>query len=165
MIVHNIKFISIVFLGINVFAYGQIIHHQALSSQGKGIKLSNGLYVSQIIGRQYIVGNFSKKEGANGKVFQKNLKKTDVENKKKPSITTINYPNPFINSINFQFSNSIEDVITVRIADVQGRLVFQQEKKANGNILTIELGHLNNSIYTIQLSALNFIYSAKIIKH
>ena len=159
------KYILIVFLFINLIVYGQtIIHHQALSSQGKGIILSNGMYVSQIIGRQYIVSNYTKKAGVNGKAYKKNGKKMDVEKKTFPIITTINYPNPFINSINFQFSKSIEDIITVHITDVQGKLVFQQEKKAFGNILTIELSQLPTSTYMIQLSALNFIYYAKIIK-
>lgn len=159
------RFILIVFLFMNVVVNGQtIIHHQALSSQGKSIKLGNGMYVSQIIGRQNIIGNYAKKEGSYGKVHPKSDGETDLKKKRFPNITTINYPNPFTDKIHFQFSKTIEDIITVRIFDVQGKTVFKQEKQAYNNMLTVELSHLPRSNYTIQLSTFNFIYSAKILK-
>lgn len=159
------RFIVIVFLFMNAIVNGQtLIHHQALSSQGKGIKLPNGMYVSQIVGRQNIVGNNTKRKDVYGKGNQLKDRKSEVEKKIFPIITTINYPNPFANKIHFQFSKTIDDIITVRIFDVQGKIVFQQENKAYNNILIVELSHLPTSNYTIQLSSLNFIYSAKILK-
>lgn len=159
------KLILIVLLSLNVFAYGQTInHHQALSSQGLGVKLSNGMYVSQTIGQQHVIGNYEKKGHTYGQGYQQGYRKKPVKRNVFPTITTLNYPNPFTDKIHFQFSKSIEDIITVRISDVQGKIVFQQEKKAYNNILTIELGYLPTSNYIVQLSAFNFIYSAKILK-
>lgn len=159
------KLILIILLSLNSFAYGQTInHHQALSSQGLGVKLSNGMYVSQTIGQQCVIGNYVKKGHTYGQGYQQVYRKKPVKRNVFPTMTTLIYPNPFIDKIYFQFSKSIEDIITVRIFDVQGKMVFQQEKKAYSNILTIELGHLPTGNYMVQLSAFNFIYSTKIIK-
>ena len=149
----------------NAIVNGQtLIHHQALSSQGKGVKLPNGMYVSQIVGRQNIVGKNTKKKDVYGKGNQFKDKKLEVAKKIFSNISTINYPNPFTNKIHFQFSKTIEDIITVRIFDAQGKIVFQQEKKVSNNILIVELSHLPTSNYIIQLSFFNFLYSAKILK-
>lgn len=159
------RFILIVFLFINAIVNGQtLIHHQALSSQGIGIKLPNGMYVSQIVGRQNIVGNNAKKKNIYGKGNQPKDRKSEVEKILIPNITTNYYPNPFIHSINFQFSIPIEDVITVHVFDVMGRLVYYGKKRADDSILTIELEHLPANNYIVQLSFSNFIYSAKILK-
>lgn len=158
--------ILIILLGLNVFAYGQtIIHHHALSSQGMGIKLKNGIYINQTIGQQNVIGNYSKNGHTYGQGYQQAYGKKGVNKISFPVITTISYPNPFINTIHFQFSKPIEDIISVRVLDGQGRLVFQQQKKANENILTIEMGHLPASNYIVQLSAFNYKYSTKILKH
>jgi hypothetical protein len=159
------RFILIIFLGLNVFTYGQtIIHHQALSSQGTGIKLSNGMYVNQTVGQQNVIGNYSKKGNTYGQGYQQASKKIQFKKTPISGITTINYPNPFVKSTYFQFSKPIEDLISVSVFDLQGRLVYQQNMKAEGAILTVALEQLPVSNYMIQLSAFNFIYSSKILK-
>ncbi len=154
-----------ILLNLNVLSYGQtIIHHQALSSQGTGVKLNNGVYINQTIGQQSVIGNQSKSRHAYVQGYQQGNRKKHQKKNLFPVNTTINYPNPFIESINFQFSKSIGDLITVTVSDMQGRIVFQQKKRANENILTIELGLLPASNYMVQLSALNYTYFAKILK-
>jgi hypothetical protein len=37
--------------------YGQVLHHQMISSQGKSSVLSNGIRVKQTIGQQSVSGN------------------------------------------------------------------------------------------------------------
>ncbi len=159
------KFISIILLGLNALTYGQtVIHHQALSSQGLGVKLSNGMYINQTIGQQNVIGNYSKNGHTYGQGYQQGYRKKGINKSSFPVITTISYPNPFINTIHFQFSKPIEDIITVRVLDGQGRLVFQQQKKSYDSILTIELERLPASNYIVQLSTFNYTYSTKILK-
>jgi hypothetical protein len=78
-------------------------------------------------------------------------------------ITTITYPNPFIQSVNFQFSRPINDVISVAVFDIRGRLVFN-EKKASETILTIELEQLPAENYLVRLSAKNYTFYTQILK-
>lgn len=159
------KLILVVLLYLNVCAYGQtIIHHQVLSSQGTVVKLSTGVYVNQTVGQQTVIGNYSKNRQTYVQGFQQGIRKKYTNKTQIPVTTTFNYPNPFKNEINFQFSQSIEDAITVTVTDMLGRLVFKQKKRVNGNILTIELGYLPSDHFVVQLSALNFNYFAKILK-
>jgi hypothetical protein len=39
--------------------YGQSLHHQMLSAQGSSSTLSNGIFVSQTIGQQSVIGNYT----------------------------------------------------------------------------------------------------------
>ncbi len=159
------RLILFIVMHLNILTYGQtIIHHQALSSQGTGVNLSNGVYVNQTIGQQNVIGNYSKNGHIYGQGFQQGNRKKDTKKNIFPINTTICYPNPFIKSINFQFSKSIEELITVTVSDMQGKFVFQQKKSAIGNVLTIELGNLSSGDYIIKLTALNYNYFAKILK-
>jgi hypothetical protein len=80
------------------------------------------------------------------------------------NIKTVAYPNPFIETINFQFSQPITDVINVHVFDILGRLIFKQKKKSNDSILTIDLSLLPNSEYLVRLNTIGFNYYTKIIK-
>ena len=46
-----------IFLALAINSYGQDLHHQMLSSQGKSTILRNGMLVSQTIGQQSVIGN------------------------------------------------------------------------------------------------------------
>lgn len=41
------------------FMYGQDLHHQMISSQGTSKVFGNGIYVSQTIGKQSVIGNYN----------------------------------------------------------------------------------------------------------
>ena len=144
--------------------YSQILQRQMLSAQGKSTVTSNGLYVSQSIGQQSVIGN-SKKEGVHySQGFQQSIWGGYIKSTMNNSIKTIIYPNPFVETIHFQFSQAITDVISVMDFDIRGRLVFQEEKKAIQNTLTIVLPLLASSNYLVKLSAPNYNYFTQIIK-
>jgi hypothetical protein len=50
--------------------YSQELHHQMLSSQGTSKELSNGMYVSQTIGQQSVIGNYTRDGKTYGQGFQ-----------------------------------------------------------------------------------------------
>jgi len=144
--------------------YGQILHHQMISSQGKSAILSNGLLVKQTIGQQSISGN-AKGEYIIVQGFQQNhWAKIVAESPLKNDLTVTTYPNPFVSYVNFQFSKAIKDEMTVTVFDVSGRLIIQQAKNLEGGILTIDLTSLPNAVYLVRLKNNEINYYTKITK-
>lgn len=144
--------------------YGQDLHHQMLSSQGSSQTLTNGLYVSQTIGQQSVIGTYTVDGKTYGQGFQQSLWSKYISSSVNNTITTITYPNPFISSINFQFSQPIKETISVALFDVRGRLVYSENKNALDNILTLELPNLASSNYLVRLTSNNYTYYTQILK-
>ncbi len=159
------KNITLFFIFLGPLGYGQSMHHQMLSAQGTNNQLSNGVYVSQTIGQQSVIGTYIKdgvtySQGFQQSAWSKYIKQNDALS----SFTTTTYPNPFVQTVNFQFSKPLSDVISVTVYDIRGRLIYQEAKKAVENILTIELPQLPSSNYLVKLSATNYTYYTQILK-
>lgn len=144
--------------------YSQTLHHHMLSSQGTSKTLANGTFISQTVGQQSVIGNTTKNGYTIGQGYQQIVWGKYINSNLTSNITTTTYPNPFIQSVNFQFSKPIKETISIAIFDVRGRLIYQQEKRANDNILTIELGQLAAENYLVRLSANNYTYYTQILK-
>ena len=147
--------------------HGQTLHHQMLSSQGLSTKTTNGLLVKQTVGQQGITGSSTNKDYVVIQGYQQSLWAKYIASNKIDAVEGINaiaYPNPFTQTINFQFSKPVADDITVSIFDILGRLVYEQKKKINNTILTIDLGSLPTSEYLVRLYTNNLNYYTKIIK-
>jgi hypothetical protein len=80
------------------------------------------------------------------------------------SITTVTYPNPFIDRVNFQFSSPIAGPFKISLFDVMGRLVYYKEKTAINNIVTIDNLSFAQGEYFVKLTAKNFTYSTNLLK-
>jgi hypothetical protein len=80
------------------------------------------------------------------------------------SITTITYPNPFIDRVNFHFSSPVIGPIKVALFDVMGRLVYYKEKIAIDNIVSIDNLSFAQGEYFVKLTAKNFTYSTNLLK-
>jgi hypothetical protein len=74
------------------------------------------------------------------------------------------FPNPFVQTVNFEFSKAITEEININVFDLSGRLVFEQKKKADNMILTIVLPLLPSSEYLVRINTPTFSYFTKIIK-
>jgi hypothetical protein len=147
--------------------YGQVLHHQMISSQGQTIATPSGLVINQTVGQQSITGNTKSKEAAVVQGFQQSFWSSYIAENKidvVQGITTVAYPNPFTETINFQFSMPITDEITILIFDILGRLIYQQKSRIDSTILTIDLSRLPTSEFLVRLTATNFNYYTKIIK-
>lgn len=142
--------------------HGQVLHHQMISSQGMSKKM-RGLIISQTIGQQSIVGTSSKDyvivQGFQQSVWGKFISSNIIDD-----IKTTTYPNPFVQTVRFEFSKPIIEFITVNVFDLSGHLVFEEQKKSNNNLLTIDLPLLPTGEYLVRLNAPNFNYYSKIIK-
>jgi len=158
------RYTLLVLLFLNYFVYGQNLHHQMLSSQGTSVELHNGVYVSQTIGQQSAIGNSSNSNTIYMQGYQQRFWSKHVSENTTAGITTTTYPNPFVQTVNFQFSRPIKDIIEVSVFDISGKLIFHQKKKPDETILTIELPELPKSSYLVQLSGKNYTYYTQIIK-
>jgi hypothetical protein len=148
-------------------SYGQTLHHQMLSIQGTSITLPNGMYVSQTIGQQSVTGTYSADGAVYSQGFQQGMWGKYISSNNSSStnkITTITYPNPFVSTINFQFSEPIAGLISIRVFDISGKLIFNQEQKADDNLLKVDMSQLAGTNYLVQLSAPNFMYYTQILK-
>jgi hypothetical protein len=155
-------FTFLVLLGFSSF--GQNLHHQMQSSQGSSIQLPNGVYVSQTIGQQSVIGNHNKDDILVGQGYQQSNWYKFVSSNENNVISTVVYPNPFVDVINFRFSEVIQGPINVLVFDINGRIVLQLDKLTDQNILTIDMPNLPEAQFLVKLSTPNFTYHTQIIK-
>lgn len=157
------KQITFIFLALAFKSYSQDLHHQMLSSQGKSTILSNGMLVSQTIGQQSAIGNHTNGVTV-GQGFQQSNWSKYLKSNTSVNIATTTYPNPFISTVNFQFSQPIKETIEIAVFDIRGRLIFQDKKRATDSLLTVELPQLASSNYLVRLTAPNYTYYSQILK-
>jgi hypothetical protein len=161
-IIYKMKIITL-FVLLSYSVFSQDLHHQMISSQGKSTILSNGMLVSQTIGQQSAIGNHTKGVTV-GQGFQQSHWAKYVNSNTSVNIATTTYPNPFITTVNFQFSQQIKETIEIAVFDVRGRLIFQDKKRATDSVLTVELPQLASSNYLVRLTAPNYTYYSQILK-
>ena len=146
--------------------HGQVLHHQMLSSQGRTNKLSNGLIISQTIAQQSLTGNSSGDyvviQGFQQSVWGKYIASNKTE--EIDGIKIITYPNPFTETVNFQFSEPITDMVSISVFDILGRLIYEKNKIPINAILTINLGMLPTSKYLVRLKTTKLNYYTQILK-
>lgn len=157
--------IKFLFLLSPTFIYGQLLHHQSISAQGSLIKLNSGLMVSQTIGQQSSIGTATNpvvvQQG-----FQQSYWATLITNSTLSNSTqVIAYPNPFVGTIYFQFTNLVDEEISVLIYDILGRKLLEKEIKVNNGLLSIDLSILANAAYLVRFSTKGVTYYRKIIKN
>lgn len=152
-------------LGISLSGFAQNqLHHQMLSAQGASKVLSNGTYVSQTIGQQSVIGNYTQDGKTYGQGYQQSVWSKYIQSTTNNAITMTVYPNPFISSINFQFSQPIKALIHIELFDIRGRVVFQTDQQPSENTLTLEIPNIASSNYLVKLSTPNYTYYSQILK-
>ncbi len=154
------------FLFFSYAFYGQVLHHQMLSSQGASITTNSGLVINQTIGQQSAIGNSNDKfiiiQGFQQSLWSKYIASNKIDAIE--DIITITYPNPFTETINFQISKPILEPIKVCVYDIRGRIIYDQNRMFVNSILSIDLASLPTSQYLVRLTSTNFSYYTKIIK-
>jgi hypothetical protein len=155
-----------IFFILSSASFSQVLHHQMFVAQGAKTSTSSGLIVSQSIGQQSIAGSYSSKTVSVQQGFQQFAMSKEIliipDNK---AITTIIYPNPFVNDINLRFSGEIKGMVDYKLMSMSGKLLLQDTKMAEQNRLAIgSLGYLPTGSYILMLSASNYKYSVTIIK-
>jgi hypothetical protein len=153
--------VGLLLFSFNFFA--QDLHHQMISSQGTSKTISSGLIVKQTIGQQTVSGNI-KGDIIVQQGFQQSYWEDRIIESNSSQIIVSAYPNPFIDVINFQFSEFPGVSIEANLFDINGRLVFRKSLVVVDNLLTINLLNLPNAQYLVLLSNEKLNYFTKIIK-
>jgi hypothetical protein len=153
-----------IFLVFGSSIFGQNLQRQMVSAQGNSIALTNGMYISQSIGQQSITGtslknNFTLSQGYQQSLWNSYIKINDIS-----LISTKTYPNPFFDTINFQFSNPISSPVKITLFDITGKIVLQQTRLTNITLITISNIQLPSGTYIVHLSADKLNYYTKIIQ-
>lgn len=155
----------VILLLFNCSVKAQDLNRQMFSSQGKSIVLKSGTFVSQSIGQQSMFGSFGNESFIMQQGFQHSSKSLYVKAVFFESISTLVYPNPVVDIVNFKFSSEVKGLIKMSILNFAGTQVYRGEKYAMGNILSVEsLAYLPTGVYMVYLSGLNYRYAAKLIK-
>lgn len=143
--------------------HGQVLHHQMISAQGVSKKLPDGIMVSQSIGQNSSIGTSSLhyviQQG-----FQQSFWGMYIASNPKEDLKFTTYPNPFIQTVNFEFTKAITDDIQVYVFDITGRLLSSQTKKADNLLLTVLLPVLSRGEYLVRLNTSTFSLYTKILK-
>ena len=151
----------ILFIGFSSSA--QTLHHQTVASLGAITFTNNGLRVNQTIGQQSVIGIKKGSLIVQQGFQQSNWYKITANNKVVVSTTT--YPNPYVDVINFQFSQVIGNTVFIVVYDVLGRQVYSNTLKILENKTSVNLQVLPSAKYFVQLSNNSFAYHTIIIKN
>lgn len=152
-------FFTLFLVFISKFLIAQQLHHEMISAQGGSVITQNGQQVRYTVGQQSVTGTSS-----NGYVVQQGFQQSNwgkILEQNTISITTMVYPNPFVNEINFSFSISPGEKISAFVFDVLGRLVYSEDVKNENNSIKLNLVHLSTAEYLVKLSSDKFVHSAK----
>ena len=155
-----------IFLTIGFFSslsFGQTLHHQMISAQGGNATTPSGTIVKYTIGQQSITGTKTGNVIVQQGFQQCNWDKIIANNVVLVNTTT--FPNPYIDIINFQFSQSIGENVSLLVYDVLGRQVYSNTLKIFDNKTSVNLQVLQSAEYFVQLSNNTFTYHTKIIKN
>lgn len=158
------KILKIFILFITANGFSQTLHHQMLSTQGGNATTQSGIVVKYTVGQQSITGtktgNLIVQQGFQQSFWDKMIATNNVA-----LINTITYPNPYVDVINFQFSQSIGDTVSLLVFDVLGRQVYANTIQIIDNKISVNLQELHSAEYFVQLSNNTFTYHTKIIKN
>ena len=145
------------------FSFGQTLHHQMISAQGGNATTQSGIVVKYTIGQQSVtgtkIGNVIVQQGFQQSNWDKIIANNVV------LINTTTFPNPYIDIINFQFSQTIGDNVSLIVFDVLGRQVYSNTLQIFENKTSANLQALQSAEYFVQLSNNTFTYHTKIIKN
>jgi hypothetical protein len=157
------KAIKFIFLLLALNSYSQTVHHQMISAQGGKATTESGIVVKYTIGQQSVTGtkngNVMVQQGFQQSNWDKIIAANNVV-----IINTMTYPNPYIDVVNFQFSQSVGDKVSILVYDLLGRQVYGNDFQVFENKISVNLEHLPSAEYFVQLSNNIFTHHAKIIK-
>lgn len=135
-----------------------------ISAQGGNAITQSGVVVKYTIGQQSVTGtktgNVIIQQGFQQSNWDKIIATNNVV-----LVNTTTYPNPYVDIINFQFSQSIGDSVSLLIFDVLGRQVYANSFPVMENKIMVNLQELQSAEYFVQLSNNMFTYHTKIIKN
>jgi hypothetical protein len=75
------------------------------------------------------------------------------------------YPNPFLNQLNIKTQNTSNELFSVRLTDLSGRMVYNNQLYCNnGNLVLNDLQHIASGYYMLTLENAGSRYSVAVVK-
>lgn len=154
----------LLFFLFTTLSFSQTLHHQMISAQGGNAVIQSGIVVKYTVGQQSVTGTKTGNVIVQQGFQQSNWDKIITTNNVVLANTTT-YPNPYVDVINFQFSQSIGENVSLLVYDVLGRQVYANTLQIFENKTSVNLQVLQSAEYFVQLSNNIFTYHTKIIKN
>lgn len=147
----------------NVFS--QSIKRSVLSAQGTSKTLPSGIFVSQSVGQQGVIGATGAGVYTIQQGYQQNLQSIYAPIVVLNQINTDVYPKPFKDVVNFKFSEPITSDITVMLLNASGTIIYQQSFPPPNGLLTVDFGKLIPQLYVVKLTAKNYHYTSSLLTY
>ena len=135
-----------------------------LSSQGGNATTSSGIVFKYTIGQQSVAGT-TKGLLTTQQGFQQSNWKKIIGTNTTALVNTTTYPNPFVDIVNFQFSQPVGEHVSILIYDILGRQVYSNTISVTENKIIANLQELQSAEYFVKLSNNSFTYQTTIIKN
>lgn len=161
---HNYKIIFFVFF---VFAStnAQELYKQTILSQGATSNLESGLIISQSIGQESVIGNFSNDNMKIIQGFQQPFWTRLISNSSSIiPIEITHFPNPITDNLNLSFYNYDMGELVLSIYDYSGRILMKRNISVESGKSIVDLTILPSGSFLMGLQNDKINYYIKIIK-
>lgn len=143
----------------------QILHHETLAAQGKTTTLENGLIISQSIGQESVIGNFSNDNVKIIQGFQQPFWTRLISNSSSViPIQITHFPNPITDNLNLNFYNFDMGELNLSIYDYSGRILMKRNISVESGKSIVDLTMLPSGSFLMGLQNDKINYYIKIIK-
>tara|TARA_B100000989_G_C19447480_1_gene430181 strand:+ start:289 stop:780 length:492 start_codon:yes stop_codon:yes gene_type:complete len=143
----------------------QILHHETLAAQGKTTILENGLIISQSIGQESVIGNFSNDNVKIIQGFQQPFWTKLISNSSSViPIQITHFPNPITDNLNLNFYNLDMGELNLSIYDYSGRILMKRNISVESGKSIVDLTMLPSGSFLMGLQNDKINYYIKIIK-
>jgi hypothetical protein len=161
---HNFKNILFVFF-IVVSTNAQELYKQTILSQGATSNLESGLIISQSIGQESVIGNFSNDNVKIIQGFQQPFWTRLISNSSSViPIEITHFPNPITDNLNLSFYNYDIGELILSIYDYSGRILMKRNISVESGKSIVDLTMLPSGSFLMGLQNDKINYYIKIIK-
>ena len=161
---HNYKIIFFVFF-VFVSTNAQELYKQTILSQGATSNLESGLIISQSIGQESVIGNFSNDNMKIIQGFQQPFWTRLISNSSSViPIEITHFPNPITDNLNLSFYNYDMGELVLSIYDYSGRILMKRNISVESGKSIVDLTILPSGSFLMGLQNDKINYYIKIIK-
>lgn len=161
---HNYKIIFFVFF-VFVSTNAQELYKQTILSQGATSNLESGLIISQSIGQESVIGNFSNDNVKIIQGFQQPFWTRLISNSSSViPIEITHFPNPITDNLNLSFYNYDMGELVLSIYDYSGRILMKRNISVESGKSIVDLTILPSGSFLMGLQNDKINYYIKIIK-
>lgn len=157
------KLFIILILFIPTMLMSQVNNWHTFSSMGSCVTTSSGIQVSQSFGQQSIIGFSSNQNISVASGFQQPFLNVASEAREQETITV--YPNPTVDIMKIQFSETTSGEVTLDVVDILGRVVKSSRPSVVGKEVQIDIRDLSSASYILRVTTNQTIINETIIKN